>query len=319
METQHNENMRLRRTAIGVIGLCVFSLLIFKGAKNNPVRIKELEVLSPVAVPLIPRENPFDSVSLKAKSAYVWDASSGKALFELNSEDQLPLASLTKIMTAITARELLPEDALVTIDGGSLRQEGDSGLRPGEKWKLSDLLRFTLLVSSNDGAHAVANAFSALDSAQASRKTLPFIEAMNKNVEAIGLRSTYFINESGLDVSEGVSGGYGTARDVAKLFEYAVRSHPDIFDITKEKNGSFLSENRIAHPGENTNKITAKIPRLIASKTGLSELAGGNLVIEFEPAQGHPVVIVVLGSTAEGRFEDTLALVGATQKYFDDL
>ena len=139
---------------------------------------------------------------------------------------------------------------------------------------------------------------------------------MNDFAKEIGLSNTHFINESGLDVSKGVSGGYGTAEDVAKLFSYAVDNHIEIFDVTKEKNQAFTSENNIVHQGTNTNKIIESIPGLIASKTGLSDLAGGNLVIEFTPIPDHPVIIVVMGSTTQGRFDDMLTLVRATQKYY---
>ncbi|MSR71112.1 MAG: D-alanyl-D-alanine carboxypeptidase [Candidatus Taylorbacteria bacterium] len=298
---------QIKYTAVAVVSLCIISIIFFKGAENVPPQKHELKLVVPLGTPVIFLKNPFADVVLKAKSAYIIDLEKHVSLFKLNSTLQLPLASLTKIMTAISAEKLSTTTTEVVISAKSLKQEGDNGLRPGEKWKLSDLLKFTLLVSSNDGASAIAGAFTG------------FVDAMNQNARDIGLPQTYFMNESGLDVSRGLSGGYGSAEDVAKLFEYAVSHYPDIFLVTKEKKGVFVSENNISHVGENTNKVVSDIPGLIASKTGTTDLAGGNLVIEFLPKEGHPVIIVVMGSTIDGRFDDMLTLVHATKNYFDSL
>ncbi|MEK9184797.1 MAG: hypothetical protein AAB866_01360, partial [Patescibacteria group bacterium] len=242
--------------------------------------------------PLILKKNPYKDIKIEAKSIYILDVNQNKTIFELNSEYQLPLASLTKIMTVITAKESIPEDTTIIFNK--------------EKWKLDDLIQFTLLVSSNDGAFVLAHTKDG------------FISNMNENTKKMGLSNTYFMNESGLDISKGVSGGYGTAKDVAKMFDYAVSTYPNLFDVTKEKSQSFISLNKISHRGLNTNIIIDDIPNVIASKTGLTDLAGGNLVIEFLPRENHPVIIVVMGSSTEGRFTDMLTLVNATKKYYTD-
>src|SRR3989344_8773945 len=93
-----------------------------------------------VVIPTLPDElplsvaavlpNPFNEINLEAKAAIVFDALENKIIYSLNSEEQLPLASLTKIMTVVVAREILPEYATVTIDRDSVKKEGDSGLQP---------------------------------------------------------------------------------------------------------------------------------------------------------------------------------------------
>ena len=99
----------------------------------------------------------FGDVELKAKSAYVFDVVKNEVLFKKNEFVQLPLASITKLMTALTAVELLPENSRITIRKEFLREEGDTGLLSGESWRLKDLLDFSLTVSSNDGARSVAS------------------------------------------------------------------------------------------------------------------------------------------------------------------
>ncbi|MCR4334704.1 MAG: hypothetical protein NUV47_03200 [Patescibacteria group bacterium] len=298
------------KTTIAVVGLCLLAILFFKGTKADYNQIKPIEIVANVSLskptPVVLKNNPFKDIKIKAKSAYILDITENDVLFEMNSKKQLPMASLTKIMTIITAKELNPENTEISISKDALRTEGDNGLHIEEKWKLDDLIRFTLLVSSNDGAYELAHMKEG------------FLGMMNENAKKIGLSNTYFMNGSGLDISGGVSGGYGTAENVAKMFDYAVSKYPYLFSVTKEKNQSFISLNNITHYGSNTNKIISEIPNVIASKTGLSELAGGNLIIKFIPKENHPVIIVVMGSTNEGRFTDMLTLVKATEKYYTD-
>ena len=99
----------------------------------------------------------YESLQLEAKSVYVWDSSTGKKLYGKNEYHALPLASVTKMMMALVAVELLPKNTEVSIAPIDLLEEGDTGLFVGEKWALSDLLRFTLVASSNDGASAIAS------------------------------------------------------------------------------------------------------------------------------------------------------------------
>lgn len=266
------------------------------------------------------RYDPFEEILLEARAAFVWDVNRQEALYTLNEEVQLPLASLTKLMTAIVAVEIIPESSVVTIDEKSLAQEGDSGLFANERWDVKDLIRFMLVVSSNDGASAVANVAGLFKSRFPSRESeskKAFVHTMNEKVKEIGLNQTYFINPTGLDANEAIGGGYGSARDVAKLLEYAVISAPEIVDATRYSAFEFSSLSNINHTATNTNSSISKVPGLIASKTGFTDLAGGNLVIAFDAGLNRPIVISVLGSTQEGRFRDVEKLVAASLQALD--
>ncbi|MFM2381277.1 MAG: hypothetical protein RLZZ76_44 [Candidatus Parcubacteria bacterium] len=253
-------------------------------------------------------EKSFEEVALTAKSAYVFDIQAQKALFKKNESQELPLASITKLMTALVAEEILGEKETITIGGISLKQDGGSGFREGEEVKRQTLSDMVLMSSSNDGAYALASsAGSALNLQGDSAST--FVDAMNIRAKEIGLHNTYFKNPTGLDLGNGEAGAYGSARDVAFLMEYIVKNESDILAFTKENAARFYSETGEYHDAENTNDYVNKIPGLIGSKTGYTDLAGGNLVVAWNAGLGRPMVAVVLGSTREERFTDIMKLV----------
>ena len=301
-------NKREYATALLIVIVGVF----FFGASGKR---GNAEPLSP-AVVLPP--NPYLAVNLSATAAYVFDVAGQHELFSKNGEAQLPLASLTKIMTAITALSFAPPGTTILIQPKYLAAEGDTGLQNGEVWQLRDLLDFTLVESSNDGAVAIADTVGRTLAGGGEEGETAFIRAMNVAAKKIGLTQTYFLNETGLDKTAGISGAYGSARDVAHLFAYAIEKYPDIFESTKYDTITVRSDRAAAHDAKNTNHEVDKIPGLLASKTGYTDLAGGNLVVAFDAGLKHPIVVAVLGGTYEGRFEDTIKLVYATLHFLSN-
>lgn len=267
--------------------------------------------------------NPFLSLDIGAKSVYVWDINERKVLYGKNEHTVLPLASVTKMMMALVAVETLPQDTKITIAPVDLLEEGDTGLLAGEKWRFEDLLRFTLVASSNDGASAIASVagariLGASSSDPFTDKKL-FIRKMNEKAAAIGLTQTSFGSESGLDLDSVTSGAYGTSRDMAVLFEYILHKHPELFTATTYSKIDLKSDSNIIHHVANTNAGVAALTGIIGSKTGYTDLAGGNLVVVVDIGISRPVVIAVLGSTRDGRFTDVEKLIGATVKEIADL
>jgi serine-type D-Ala-D-Ala carboxypeptidase (penicillin-binding protein 5/6) len=267
-----------------------------------------------ISVPTQVTSADFPKVELEAKSAYVYDARTKTVLFAKNENNRLPLASVTKVMAALVARELSPQYGTVTITQEALQTEGDSGLRSGERWSLEDLLDFSLVSSSNDGIRAVALSLGALSSATADSETIvdDFVRLMNKKALELDLKNTYFWNETGLDESEVKGGAYGSAKDIATLLEYVMNKEPGLLEATREKESTVISLDNFEHVAKNTNQIASQIPGLLASKTGFTSTAGGNLVFAFDPELGRPIIISILGSSAEGRFEDAQKLIKAT-------
>lgn len=261
----------------------------------------------------------FEAPFITADSAIVWDVRKGEAVYEKNAQRIKPLASITKVMTALIAMEHVPKETTVIIDTNDLKQDGDSGLVAGERWALKDLIDFSLVESSNDGVAAVAGAVGALSEGLPTEKRVgrvSFIDMMNTKAQELGLANMTFENESGLDIwNETEAGSYGTAEDVAKLFSYTLTTHPDIFEVTTQDNQFFRSLSGNVHLAENTNRALSNIPALIASKTGYTDLSGGNLGVIVDPGINYPFVIVVLGSTFEDRFADVVALSESTLQY----
>lgn len=256
--------------------------------------------------------NPFQTLTLEARAAYVFDIREDHELFALNEETQLPLASITKLMTALVASEILGSEGTVTIENTAVAQNGDSGLITSERFKVQDLIDFTLLASSNDGAYALAAAAGAI--AQSNRGIDSygfFIKRMNDKSRELALVQTYYTNATGLDNGENVSGGYGSARDTAFLFKYIILSTPTTVSATRLEMLELASSETI-HTARNTNNVINSIPGLIASKTGYTDLAGGNLAVVFDVGINHLLVAVVLGSTQEGRFRDIQKLISAS-------
>jgi D-alanyl-D-alanine carboxypeptidase len=268
---------------------------------------------------LIAPTGPYDGLQLEAKSVFVWDIATHRTLYSYNEHAPLPLASLTKMMMALVANDVLPKSETVIISPEDLTQEGDSGLFSGERWSFSDLLDFTLITSSNDAASAIASVAGAkialvrtASTSDAFENKRQFIRRMNEKAQAIGLVDTYFLNESGLDIDSVTGGAYGTARDVAMLFEYIFRHHPELFTATAYPQAEFRSTDNIVHHVANTNSGVAAVSGLIGSKTGYTDLAGGNLAVIVDIGLKRPVVIVVLGSSRTGRFHDVDTLITAT-------
>lgn len=260
------------------------------------------------------RTDHFAGIALTAKAAYVYDAATGVVLYAKNEHEALPLASLTKAMTALVAAESGDRASTVAIRPDDVLVEGDSGLLPGEKLPLKDILDFTLVASSNDGAHAVAAwAGGSVDDTSGAYGAPEdrFVVRMNEHAKKIGLADTTFSNPTGLDLSSYTAGAYGSARDMAFLFAYINKNHPEILSATTNDRVTVWSQDALPHTATNTNPYVTKIPGITGSKTGYTELAGGNLVISIDAGVARPVIIAVLGSTEQGRFEDVAHLAQA--------
>tara|TARA_B100000745_G_scaffold296714_1_gene242549 strand:- start:577 stop:1485 length:909 start_codon:yes stop_codon:yes gene_type:complete len=236
--------------------------------------------------------------SLEAETAIVWDISSQRVLFSKSPDNVMPLASITKLMTLLLTYEL-----------------GEYTERVAG-FKLEELADLTITSSSNQGASELANAIgSKLTETNASKPA--FVAAMNLRAKELGLFNMKFHNPTGLDESETLSGGYGSAREVAFLMEYILETDPSILGKSKLTSYKVTNDEGLIYEVTNTNQYVNEITGLIGSKTGYTTLAGGNLVVAIDVGMNHPVVIVVLGSSPEGRFLDTIRLVSEITNQYD--
>jgi D-alanyl-D-alanine carboxypeptidase (penicillin-binding protein 5/6) len=239
---------------------------------------------------------------IEAKAFYVYDVNANKVLFSKNEHDKLPLASITKLMTGFVVMDILPEGTLVKISKEDTALGSGTGLVVGESWKLKDLLTFSLINSSNDGIHAIASLANSINDTD-------LVYLMNQRAKNIGMADTVFINETGLDVNETLSGAYSSAYDAALLLKNIIKQNSGLIESTNRASKNFVSESNISHYAINTNSALNKIPSLIASKTGFTDLAGGNLAVIFDAGFEYPIIVVVLGSSQTGRFTDVEKLV----------
>lgn len=247
----------------------------------------------------------FADIPVKAKAFAIYDTVNKEFIYSKNGNAQLPLASITKVMSGLTALRIAD------------RLNGNQDVKfSGKWWGLTDLLKFSLVSSSNSGVADIASAMSQIkDAENKSLINVNFVGEMNGMAKELGLKTTYFINETGLDVNIGLAGAYGSAKDTAKMFAYAIKKYPEIYGATKNEEFKIISKDGEEKVSKNTNLDVAKMTSIIASKTGTTDLAGGNLVIAFDAGLSHPIIISLLGSTPEDRFNDAEKLAAAAIEY----
>ena len=275
---------------------------------NIAVINTEEHVVTPADVEI---EDPFATVAIRGEAAFVWDVQAKRALYQKNPDEELPLASVTKLMTALIAHELLRGTESVPVTLSAIRQDGVSNFVDGETFTLQNLSDLTLISSSNDGAFAIATAVGSLLSEK--DEAAAFVQAMNIRADELGLQKTSFRNPTGLDISTTEAGAMGSARDMVFLMEYILEHEPNILANTTKPAMRFYNDSGAYHDVANTNAAIPDIAGLIGSKTGYTELAGGNLAIAFDAAPNRPIIVVVLGSTRSERFSDVVTLSDAAR------
>ena len=213
-------------------------------------------------------------------SAVIYDATEGKVVWSYNSVKTSSLASLTKVMTAYIYKENCDKEIIYN----------------NLSFKSDDALRFMLIQSSNEMADALST--NCMTKSE-------FIKLMNEKAVSLGL-NLHYVNPSGMDYP-GIIGGRGDAMSMSQLLFIVSNKYPNVFDYTTE-NESELAVKRggkLAYvEAINTNQDISNLTGARASKTGLTDYAGGNLGIVYDPFVGRTLSIVVLGSTKEGRFDD---------------
>ncbi len=158
---------------------------------------------------------------ITAKSYVVVDMDRDVIVLEKAPDKLMPIASITKLVTAVVAQKLMRANDTITVDAISLKTYGNEAkFREGEKFKLKELLYPLLMVSSNDAAEALARRYG----------RSKFIAEMNTFVNNIGAYRTYFADPSGLSPKN-----VSTSNDIAIIVKWIVKNNPEIFDITLEK------------------------------------------------------------------------------------
>ncbi len=239
-------------------------------------------------------------------AALVKELGAQNSIFTYRPRARWPIASITKLMTAMVAMDELGPATIVDISQEAADTEGDSGnLKAGEKYSVNDLIRAMLVVSSNDAAVALAQAYDSRQLGKdayekAINKTALFTALMQQRARSFGMPETYFGDPSGLSmVNQSVVG------DLAILVDRVLALHPELFDTTRQKSTTILERVKWSKRTlVNINQFAGQ-KDFLGGKTGFTTEAGQNLITVFEYA-GKKYLIIVLGT--EDRFGETSKL-----------
>ncbi len=313
----HVVQKSIRTRQFKQVGIALITLTVVLGAgtllalhftpSKAPIPVT---TITATTTPVFP--DAYNHVSITGKSAIVYDLTTGQTLYAQNVYAQLPLASVTKLLTLYAASQVLSSSSPVVMTPetiASIDDVADIGFSPGETFSFEDIARLTLAASSNNGAEAISEAASAA-------KTQDVTSLLAGAASALGLKQTHAMNSTGLDQNEELSGSYGSAHDVAILAGALLQKEPTIARASTLPRVSVTSQSGTRHAFANTNVDVTHIPNVLLSKTGYTDLAGGNLVVVYDAGIDHPIAVVVLGSTGSGRFTDVQTLIAATSAYF---
>ncbi len=266
----------------------------------------------------VPNKQAIEVIPLEALSAIIMNAQTGEVLYEKNSHILLPLASITKLASIAVINTHLSPGRTVSITKDDLKTEGESGLIPGTVWSVNELSKFSLLTSSNDGIAALARTVEeeVHNSLEDGDVPYTFVDLMNDFAHTRGFAQLSFLNPTGLDESKTLAGAYGSAYDVASLTQYFFNTYKELSAATVIQTSEFFSHDGGIVTGTNTNISIGELPFVAFSKTGFTDLAGGNLTVVVTTDVTVPFIVVVLGSTQSGRFEDVEKLTTALNTYW---
>lgn len=232
---------------------------------------------------------PVALTGVSARGAVLMEAESGDVVFGQNQNARLPMASTTKIMTALIALEELPLDTVITITSASVGIEGSSiYLVEGEKLTLEQLLYALMLESANDAAVAIAVAVAG--------SVEDFATLMNEKASELGLVDTHFVNPHGLDHED----HYTTAKELA-LITRAALENPVFREICSTKRKTIpLHGSEGVRLLLNHNKLLEAYEGCIGVKTGFTKKTGRCLVSAAK-REGVTLIAVTLGDPNDWR------------------
>jgi D-alanyl-D-alanine carboxypeptidase (penicillin-binding protein 5/6) len=233
---------------------------------------------------------------IEAKAAIVLNIEKNKVFYQRGIDQVLPIASITKLITALIVLENLDLEEVVVVSEKAIAAYGEMGnLVVNEKISVKNLLHALLMESSNDAAVALAETVE--------QKTgRIFIDLMNQKVKELGLTNTRFTDPSGYDPTN-----VSTVKEIAQLVEYSF-GQPIIWQILKTPTISLSSvDGKINHYWTNTDELLNRLPNVIGGKTGYTQEAQDCLVLVVEQRSSERLISVVLG--AQERFLETEKLI----------
>ena len=232
----------------------------------------------------------------RAASVMVIDARTGEIFYEKNADVPRPAASTQKLLTALIIAERGFLDRPVVVEPiDTMAEPVRLNIKPGEAYQRIDLLRALLVKSPNDVARCLARDTAGSVDA--------FAELMNEKARALGATHSHFVNPNGLPMP----GQYSSARDLSIIAKAAYANPDDSFDRLPAASG-FRYANGRTRELENTNKVLKRLPYCNGMKTGYTE-AAGHCLIASGARPGRDIIVVVLGDSKSGVWQDASALL----------
>lgn len=230
--------------------------------------------------------------NVEASSSYVViDAKSGRMLEGSDEQTELPIASLTKVWTALTVLDAANLDEEITISEKAASQEGSSlYLKAGEVWTVESLLYGLLLQSGNDAAYALAE--------HTGGSIEGFVQMMNEKIQMAGMEHAHFTNPSGLHHDN----HYASAMDMANMLRLAIQNE-DFQKIASAKTYRPKERNVV---WKNKHKLLQYSDTAIAGKTGFTKRAGRTLVTYFKDGSKE-IIVVTLNNSNDWQVHTSLA------------
>lgn len=245
---------------------------------------------------------------LAASSWILMDAHSGRILAEHNSDERLPPASLTKLMTAyLVERELdrgtINLTDMVNISERAWRTGGSKMfIEVGDRVSVDDLLHGIVIVSGNDASVAMAEHLAGGEA--------PFADLMNQHASRLGMHNTNFQNATGLPGDN----HYSSAHDMALLSQYIINDYPEHYAIYSQRTFSFGG---IDQP--NRNRLLWRDPTVDGLKTGWTTEAGYGLVASAKRDDMRLISVVMGTSSEEARAQETQKLLSYGFRFFETM
>lgn len=240
---------------------------------------------------------------LTARAASIQLVEPNFSFFNFRTQEQWPMASLTKLVTAMVVLDSIGENAKVPISAAAIATEGlAGGLVSGEVYRARDLLKIMLMTSSNDAAVAFEEQGGGKDA---------FVEAMRGKLRDLGMEATEVYDASGLDDRNRT-----TVNDIAKLMRAALAKYPDILTWSRTQQALVQPLNdTTTRAMQNINPYAAST-RFFGGKTGTSALAKENFT-GFFALGDQRVLVIVLG--AENRVTTTDQLLSWVERAYDTI
>ena len=273
--------------------LCVS--LIFSLNAVSAVTVSSECDISDIAVPIdssVTDAAIGTKLEIKAKSAILMEVNSGKILYEQNADEQLPPASITKIMSlllimeAIDSGKMSVEDVISASDHACSMGGSQIWLEPGETMTVDDLLKATVIASANDATVALGEQIAGSEEG--------FVAMMNARAEQLGMTNTHFVNATGLDAEGHISSAHDVAIMSRELIKHdLIKNYSTVWMDTLRDGESELV---------NTNKLVRFYDGTTGLKTGTTSGAGYCLSATAERGGLELVAVVMSGDTSNDRF-----------------